>query len=147
MYYAGLNVFHFLLDIVREECRNPFNFIPDTGNIATASPEQQFIGGDDDKGELANIEIYWVRDSISTTEVAEFKFSLAVYVSSLTANMLNFFWVCRESLFFLLIQIIFSSQQHSSILTLMLVWGNALKKNSIADTLNFLFQKRKKCIK
>ena len=31
---------------------------PDTGNIATASPEQQFIGGDDDKGELANIEIY-----------------------------------------------------------------------------------------
>ena len=58
LYYAGLNVFHFLLDIVREECRNPFNFIPDTGNIATASPEQQFIGGDDDKGELANIEIY-----------------------------------------------------------------------------------------
>ena len=73
---------------------------PDTGNIATASPEQQFIGGDDDKGELANIEIYWVHDSISTTEVAEFKFSLAVYVSSLTVNMSNFFWVCRESLFF-----------------------------------------------
>ena len=62
--------------------------------------EQQFIGGDDDKGELTNIEIYWVHDLILTTEVAEFKFSLAVFVSSLTVNMLNVLLVCCESFLF-----------------------------------------------